>query len=182
MPNTFKTDLAESTLAQLVLRISDYRLLAEQIVQRSTQTQGRHHHSMAELRSRNVLTDLVATVENFTGGLLLNLRPTVTHDEVGTWDKKRKAWLKHTAVDFRLLPTWTSLLGFVEARNAIQHGLGRLTDRQLGKHRGEVLAAIAATNLRLNGDMVLLTEEDVEECATTCACFVRSLDLAAPAR
>ena len=45
-------------------------------------------------------------------------------------------------------------MGFVEVRNALAHGLGRLTDRQLGKYRGEVLPQIAAAGVRLDGDLV----------------------------
>jgi len=49
-------------------------------------------------------------------------------------------------------------MGYAEVRNAMLHGLGRLTDEQLGKRRQQVLVQIKAAGVHLNGPTVMLVE------------------------
>jgi hypothetical protein len=71
-------------------------------------------------------------------------------------------------------------MGFVHVRNALQHGLGRLTDQQLYRFRDQVLNEIHASSVNLNGDMLTVTDGDVSRCGTVSAGFIRWLDSAAP--
>lgn len=69
-------------------------------------------------------------------------------------------------------------MGYVEVRNAIQHGLGRLTAQQLDR-REQTLSRIAASGVDLNGDRVTVTDDDVDRCYRTCRRFVHHADGAA---
>lgn len=71
-------------------------------------------------------------------------------------------------------------MGFVHVRNAIQHGLGRLTDQQLGKYHDEVLTQIRASSVELNGDLLVIVADDVHRCGKTCGDFIMWLDAAYP--
>lgn len=75
-------------------------------------------------------------------------------------------------------------MGFVEARNALQHGLGRLTEMQLDPtsrrgrepRRTQVLRDLAACGLVLNGDRVTVLVRDVERCLVACRELVLAAD------
>jgi hypothetical protein len=137
----------------------------------------RHHSDRLAIRDVNALVDQVAVAESFCVARLATVGVTA---DVNTWDKRAKAWLK-AAVDLaNSYPGWPAFMGFVEARNAIQHGSGRLTDRQLGKHRTQTLAFIGAAAIRLNGDELIVGTDDVARCDRVCNEFVRWLDAAAP--
>jgi len=74
-------------------------------------------------------------------------------------------------------------MGLVKPRNALQHGLGLLTNKRLDPtsrkgrepRRVQVLRNLAASGLSLYGDRVGVLPSDVERCAAAC----RELVLAA---
>ncbi|MGH3834345.1 MAG: hypothetical protein ACRDSF_01380 [Pseudonocardiaceae bacterium] len=171
------TALAEAALRSLALRADDHRRLAAAGL---VAPRGRHQPADHDARNGNSVTDCVAVAESFAVSRLLALRPAVRERDVFTWEGRRNEWRKHGSVDLRSYEQWLALMGYVEVRNALQHGSGRLTDRQLGDHRREILGWIAAANVHLNGPNVVLTEGDPVACAGVCAGFVRFLDAAAP--
>ena len=176
------TALGEAALVQLALRALDHDQLAMSDAG-ARGLYGRHvwlQHG--HLRHGNAVVDLVAVTENFTSRRLLELRLTVTDNQVFSWDKRRTAWAKHGQVDLtKITPDWPKLLGFVEARNALQHGLGRLTDFQLSANRrGDVLAHLAAAGISVIGDLILVDAETVGTCHRVCENFVITLDTTAP--
>ncbi|MGN9912644.1 hypothetical protein ACTMTJ_34420 [Phytohabitans sp. LJ34] len=173
------TSLGEAALGQLAIRLADWRTLRSPMGSVHNR-HGRHLRDADVVRHGNALTDLVAVVESFTVARLLNLRPAVSHDQVMRWADRVKMWRQHGGVDLSSYQHWQAFLGFVEVRNALSHGLGRLTDRQLGKFRNEVLGQIAAAGVRLDGDLVLPIPDDVSRCGEIGGDFVRFLDLAAP--
>jgi hypothetical protein len=163
------------------MRLEDYKRLQDPFI--ANHVPGRHVWTASDrLRHANAIIDTVAVVETYTTARLLSVVPALTEQEASTWQKRESAWLRHGGVDFGTLrPTWSKVSGFVEVRNALQHGLGRLTDSQLSKRRRDsVLEAIRATSITLNGDLVVLRSGDVTECSGVCADFISSLDVAAP--
>jgi hypothetical protein len=129
----------------------------------------------------NGLVDLVALTESFTSTRLLELVPAVKDRDVFSWRDRQKAWLKHgnvNLVDAGVL--WIQLQGFVEVRNAFQHGQGRLTESQLGdQRRVDTLKAVRASGVFLDGDALMVGAADLISCDRICADFVRWLDGAA---
>lgn len=175
------TSLGEDALHRLISRYEDFKLLDERDIAYSRP--GRHGSAQGlEVRYANAIVDIVATCENFATVRILQACPTLAEHDVFNWTKRRKAWLDELGVDFGKMGTdWEQVEGFIEARNALQHGLGRLTDSQLAKRRDTVLGAIRAAGVELNGDRVVLGSSDVARCADACTNFTLQLDHSAPA-
>ena len=181
MPKTPpRTALAEAALRSLAVRAGDHHRLtsAGSVVHR-----GRHQPTHRDTRNGNAVTDCVAVAESFSTARLLALRPKLRPHDVSTWEKQRQEWRKHGPVDLHLWEDWPKLMGYVEVRNALQHGLGRLTDLQLEKiekNQRQILTWIKAASVQLNGPNIMLTDEDPIACSGVCSDFVRFLDAAAP--
>ncbi|MEV8504297.1 hypothetical protein AB0368_05615 [Actinoplanes sp. NPDC051475] len=174
------TALGEAALGQLLVRVADYRTLLRLSEEQTCSDRGRHLRDAAVVRHGNALTDLVAVLESFTVARLLNLRPAISHNQVMKWTDRLKMWKNQGGVELTTFTHMQAVLGFVEVRNALEHGLGRLTERQLAQHRDAVLAYIAAAGVRLDGDRVLIAPEDVGRCSDVGGDFIRFLDLSAP--
>lgn len=175
------TSLGEGASSRLVTRFEDFKLIDERAT--SDLWPGRHAPGGgSDARRGNAVVDIVAICENFATNRILQVCPGLNDHDVFTWAKREKAWLDELGVAYHSLGThWPGVEGFVEVRNALQHGLGRLTDSQLSaKRRSAVLNAIAAAGVELNGDRVILTSSDVASCAHACRNFILQLDHAAP--
>lgn len=147
---------------------------------------GRHLPPRELGRHINALVDLVAIAELYFSDRLAEAVPALATQPT-TWRTRAVAWRDKAGVDLSAHPSWPAFMGFVEARNALQHGLGRLTDMQLDPkvpkkggepRRTQVLRQIAASGLHLNGDRVTVLGRDVERCGVVC----RELLLEAEAR
>lgn len=80
-----------------------------------------------------------------------------------SWNERKKfitAWLGVQVVNAGWWRTWQ---GFVDARNAWAHGLGRLTPRQ--RNTPDVLVNLAAAGFTVHDSEVVATREDVRKCA-----------------
>jgi hypothetical protein len=173
------TEVGEHSLALIVSRLDDY-LRIEELQGPDEPTTGRHLLGrFGHLQNQNALVDIVAGAESFATTRLRILRPMVTETEIRTWESRKRAWSKHAQVSLEKCPSWQALIGFVEVRNSIQHGLGRITEFQF-RRRAEVLAAIKASGVVLDGDTVRLNSGDVRRCASDCMMFVSWLDNIAP--
>lgn len=170
---TVATAQAEWALHRLTSRTAEYLDSAG-----SAAVFGRHLPDKLATRDANALVDLVAVAESFCVARLASIGAMA---DVSTWNKRQKAWLKRAVDLANGYPGWPALMGFVEARNAIQHGGGRLTDRQLGRRRAQTLAVIVAAAIRLNGDALILGAADVARCDHCCREFIGWLDAAAAA-
>jgi hypothetical protein len=138
----------------------------------------------ASARHEHALVELVAVAENFSTTRLLDLAPTINEAEVGTWPGRNNSWRNLFQIhieDPTAFPEWPRVRGFVEARNAIQHGLGTLTRRQLQPaRRAETFSALAVAGINLSGNRVVVSEESVTDCYQSCSDFVVNLDRMAP--
>ena len=187
MPSRLKpeTTWGEVALAQLTSRFADYTVLVDRFgADLDRGRVGRHIAGRRTAnRDENALVDLVAVAENFTSARWMALNPSAASSEVLTWEKRRKAWKKHHSIDFAdpaAFPEWAALLGFVEARNALHHGLGFLTERQLTKYRDETMNHLNDAAVRLLGHRVCVDRTTVESCLRVCEGFVVRLDTTAP--
>ncbi|MEV6930222.1 hypothetical protein AB0M46_37860 [Dactylosporangium sp. NPDC051485] len=173
------TDLGEAALAQITSRATDYRALLHLPGHRTARDRPRHVRDFSAVRHGNALTDVVTVVESFVVARLMRLNPGLGYEQIKTWHARVQMWQQY-AVVLTAFPDWQAFMGFVETRNALAHNLGRLTDLQLGKRRYEVLAQIADAGVQLNGDLLLVTSEDVQRCVELSAGVVRFVDLNAP--
>jgi hypothetical protein len=176
------TALGDAALAQLTMRLLSHDQSASRDA-RMLRQNGRHLWlPQIGLLHANALVDLVAVAENFTTKRLLELRPSVTEFQVSTWQKRKNEWKNNVGVDLTIItPGWHKLLGFVEARNSFQHGLGQLTDMQLSpSRRKDVLSDLVAADVTLVGDTLRVNGGTVTACHSVCEAFVIALDNGAP--
>ena len=170
---TLPTAQAEWALRRLTSRTADYLDTPG-----SSANLGRHLPERLATRDANALVDLVAVAESFCVARLASVGLTA---DVHTWHKRSVAWLKRSVDLAKDCPEWPAFMGFVEARNAIQHGLGKLTDLQLGTRKLQILRFLVAADIRLNGNEILIGPTDVARCDGVCKDFIRWLDARAPA-
>ena len=164
---------AEVALDRLAARYAEHLRLA----QLSSSGGGRHVPRPEQTRQANAVVDMVAIAEAFSIDRLLAGWPSTPPGSTGTWKKRENAW-RDVGAHLTALTSWVALMGYVEVRNALQHGLGRLTDQQLG-WRDQTLSRIAASGVDVNGDRVTVTDADVHRCYRTCRRFVLQADDAA---
>jgi hypothetical protein len=147
---------------------------------------------LADPRHSLVLPHIVAIVEDFSHQLLvyctfplLDLTHPFREDmwreaherAEGNWSIHLEAWKKWHGVVCTASPHYEALMAFVDARNAIMHGLGRLTRRQLGKDGGKTtINRLATVGIGVRAGRVVLTHAAVRSCAETCRDYVEWLD------
>lgn len=168
---------AEQAFERLVARLAEYRTLANAVARR---TGGRHAANQRPIHNANALVDLAAIAEAFCVRRLI-VASNVGPEELATWKARQKAWKQKANLDLATFQSWKPLMGFVEARNAIQHGQGRLTERQLDTHKQTALGWLDAAAIQRNGDVLLISTDDIDHCAQVCRDFIGWLDTAAPA-
>jgi hypothetical protein len=173
--NNPRTNLAEAAIYQIAMRMEDYRVLT--YLDEKADTFRHTLLSTDQLRSGNALVDVVAVVENFVSQRVLAACPSLNEDDVFSWPKRQKAWLAHLNVDFVRLQRWNEVKGYIQVRNALQHGLGRLTESQLGKWRDETLLVVRSSRgIDLKGDRIYVSSEAVASCADACRGLILELD------
>lgn len=170
------TELGRTTRVKLAQRHETFRLLEVDASFPRQRHVREHERSLVE----NAVTDLLALTEAFFVARLLAADPSIKEEKLRTWQGRSTACQARISVPVASHGDWRPLMGYVEARNAVQHGQGRLTRRQLAEHRKDVLSALAAADVHLNGDLVVLVAEDVTSCHRACASIVRYLDEQAP--
>lgn len=171
--------VAEIAIRRLALRTADLRN-----ADHAPFGGGRHLPTPEFNDHTSMLVDLVAITEAYFGDRLEQAFPSLSRPD--TWRSRTNAWRVRAGVDIAADPRWPAFIGFVEARNALQHGLGRLTEKQLnpiGKsgrepRRTEVLRALAASGLTLDGDRLIVTRSDVKRCAAHCRELIMTADAA----
>lgn len=177
MSSHLPSALADESARRIIARALDYR---SALGHARVDHWGRHQR-VASARHDNAIIDAIALTEVFTSERLLQSTPTVRDTDVLNWQAREKAWLTHANVTLSDATTWLQVRGYVEVRNALQHGIGRLTELQLGpKRRAETLEWIGATGCQLDGDLVRATAHDAEACFDACLAFIRWLDQQVP--
>jgi hypothetical protein len=98
----------------------------------------------------------------------------------GTWDQHRKAWSSWHGIQLSSCAAWPAVDAFTEARNAIMHGLGRLTRRQLSNDGGKAVAMkCQSVGMAVSGGQLHVGEAAVRQCAHECREFILWLDATA---
>jgi hypothetical protein len=90
--------------------------------------------------------------------------------QTDTWPLRFAAWKNLHGIPFDDFPRYHPFRGFIEARNAVIHGLGGLTRKQL-KKPNTAEGRLRAAHISLRGTRLVLDVDD----ATACAQVVRDL-------
>lgn len=153
------TSLGSTDPHDLVLQSGFLRLIS--VVEASVDSLG------GELTSRSV-----SNVDEVVRLLILEKELAAT----STWEARRRSFRRHHGVDLRKCAEHDRLEGAIEVRNAIAHGLGRLTSRQVLS--AETPKQLSRVNVMVVNGYVNLRPIHLTECAHYCADFLRSLDYA----
>lgn len=143
----------------------------------------------AEHLAQDVILRLVAIAEDLSMNLILDRSESVLPSDprVGwlwerefrrsgeSWEGRVELWTRIHSKPMSGFAEGPSLRGFVEARNAIAHGLGQLTRRQMRDEKS-TLARLRNAGIHVRGDTVELDEDAVERCAAVVRAFIAWLD------
>jgi hypothetical protein len=100
-----------------------------------------------------------------------------------TWPRQEDAWSDWHSIRLRQEVTYRSLRAVIEARNAIVHGLGYLTRRQLSDDGGrKVRDVLARLGIATVGQRVVVDEDAMWRCLTAARGFIEWLDIETQAR
>jgi hypothetical protein len=94
-----------------------------------------------------------------------------------TWQDQKRSYKDWLAVE----EDWKAVERLAEARNAVAHGLGLLTRRQLRSEQS-VKSRIQAAGIAFDGNRIILTDDNLAAAASACREFIERLDLAVQAK
>lgn len=91
-----------------------------------------------------------------------------------SWRMRRRSFRRHHGIDLQKCRDYKRLEGAMEVRNAIAHGLGRLTTRQVTSK--ETLGYLRRIEVDVVNGFVRLQSSHVEACASYCGSFLKAID------
>lgn len=91
-----------------------------------------------------------------------------------TWEQRRRLYKRHHGLSLTSCDNYKYVEGAIEVRNAIAHGLGRLTTRQ--QLSGETARLLAQANIQAVNGNLYIERVNLTECAAGCDHFLRSVD------
>jgi hypothetical protein len=180
--------------------LATYRILESIPPQRSRFRLRPHRHLPAPVvvlpidrAAQNAIVRMVAVAEAFVFGLLVDsTEPRLPADPLVdvlweheiesalNWGGRVNTWFRLHQVNIDKAGEYQAFRSFIDARNAIAHGLGSLTWHQL-RGKKDVAAGLKAVGIDVRSGRLILTSRAVEECAIRSVAFIRFLDDAAPA-
>lgn len=116
---------------------------------------------------------LVSIVEIHAETLLRRLSGEQPGRPPGGWSQVKESLRRHHNIDVVALEGWARLDACFTVRNAVAHGLGRFTARQIENGAPRKMRLIGVP-VRDGG--VVITPEALASCAETCRVFVTALD------
>ena len=182
--------IAESTLLLLLAEWREHienRARAEEAPRIVLSLHGRS--SPAEIRWQAAILRMVSVIESYVDSLNREYLTNVLEKKVEesaalvrrlddfasvNWDQRRAALEDFYAVDFKDSQEWHRLRGAIEARNAVVHGLGRLTRTRRKLSRVESL--LRQIGVEVAGGQLVISEVTVCEVYKTCVEFVYWVD------
>ena len=94
-----------------------------------------------------------------------------------TWQDQKKSYKDWLGVN----EDWKAVERLAEARNAVAHGLGKLTRRQLRSEQS-VKSKLSAAGITVNDNRIVLSDDNLAAAASACRDFIEKLDLAVQSR
>lgn len=94
-----------------------------------------------------------------------------------TWQDQKRSYKDWLGVE----GDWKAVEQLIEARNAVAHGLGKLTRRQLRSEQS-VKSKLEAAGIIVDDNRIVLSDDNLATAASACRDFIERLDLAVQAR
>jgi hypothetical protein len=95
----------------------------------------------------------------------------------GSWQDLKKSYKDWLGID----EDWKAVERLAEARNAVAHGLGKLTRRQLRSEQS-VKSKLKVAGIMVEDNRIVLSDDSLAAAASACRDFIERLDLAVQAR
>ncbi len=146
-----------------------------------------------QIQCQATLVRLLSVTESFAAGLLMReidkaaaRAKSASIDYIwqdaaikgtSTWNEQQNAYANWLGVK----ENWKVVDRLAEARNAVAHGLGTLTRRQL-RNETSVRAKLKEAGITLTGTRVVLSDAALSSAATDCRDLIHRLDLAVQLR
>ncbi len=93
------------------------------------------------------------------------------------WDGVANAWSQWHGITVKQEPRYKTLEGVIAARNAIVHGLGRLTRKQTRSDGGaSVRDTLARVGITTAGTRLVVSDDSVRQCVQAARAFIEWLD------
>jgi hypothetical protein len=146
-----------------------------------------------QIQCQSTLVRLLSITESFASQLLLKeidrvaaRARSVAIDRIwddaaargiNTWNEQKESYAKWLGVTV----DWKVVERLAEARNAVAHGLGTLTRRQLRKE-ASVRNKLREAGIELDGIRIMLSDAAISSAAGDCRDLIHRLDLAVQGR
>lgn len=91
-----------------------------------------------------------------------------------SWEARRRMFRRHHGIDLRSCVSWREIEAAVDVRNAIAHGLGKLTARQLASR--EVFARLAHLGIDVVDNRVHVERSAITDLIRFCGEFIEDVD------
>jgi hypothetical protein len=119
------------------------------------------------------IANIVGVVEHYAEQVLLAVGCAPSN--IKSWGDKPRAWQNRFGVDIETAcGSFAAMRGYYEARNAIMHRRGELTDSQ---RKPDVYARLMTAGVPRVGFNVVVTEAMVSDCADTCVQCIEEMDI-----
>lgn len=105
------------------------------------------------------------------------VRRLLTEKEIASsasWEARRRSFRRHHGLNLRQCDAHEEVMATTEVRNAIAHGLGRLTARQVTS--GETLSNLRRISVDVVDGRVRLVADDVANAVAYCRRFISAVD------
>jgi hypothetical protein len=146
-----------------------------------------------QIQCQSTLVRLLSITESFASQLLLReidkisaRAQSIAIDRIwedaairgtGTWNEQKDSYANWLGVKV----DWKVIDRLAEARNAVAHGLGTLTRRQLRKE-ASIRSKLREAGIALDGIRIVLSDAALASAATDCRDLIYRLDLAVQER
>jgi hypothetical protein len=193
-PSLIPSHEAESASALLFRTLGAHRTAITTLqAERPTRLRAATDGDPLQDRRQATLVRLLSITESFAADLLSReidkaanqaSHPSISkiaddavNQAIGTWAGQKKSYKEWLGIS----ESWTKVEQLTEARNAVAHGLGKLTRRQLRNESGTT-SQLRAVGIAVNNQAILLTEENLQSAALICRDFIERIDLAVQRR
>lgn len=171
------TSLAEDAVSDIRVIVHDYATT------RSIAKASRNERLVPNLRfgdrtTQFAIANIVAIVELYVE--LTLLRAGCRAGQVRNWSDKTAEWKRKFGAsidDVTISPAFATMRGFYEARNAIMHNQGELTQSQ---RKPQVYQRLATANIERIGFILVVGSETVKRCSIACLSCIVELDATLP--
>ncbi|MCO1597653.1 hypothetical protein M8C17_21100 [Micromonospora sp. RHAY321] len=174
-PDPARLELTEDALAQLITTYAQHHAAAagqDRRRQRHRTTTGPMGDAASVERTACWLR-MVSIVEIYVEALLKQLDGERTGRAARGWADVAAALKQRHDIDLHAIASWDKLDACFLVRNAVAHGLGRFTAKQI---ETAVPRKIRILGVPVRDGMVVITAESLDGCSRVCQHFVADLD------